>query len=154
MLGLRRKALEPLCRSCVKPRPSHYNSTLLKKLVVFLKTVELFNLQPGRTSSLFGKLCYGIVEAVVFGRRAVRFKERAVSSEPPSTTKRSLLWEGWSSLNFSRDTARKKNVLAVWEALPKQGGSCGICERAVASLPSSASEWSPPSASKKSLSAL
>ena len=29
------------------------------------------------------------------------------------------------------DTARKKYVLAVWEALLKPGGSCGVRKRAV-----------------------
>ena len=43
---------------------------------------------------------------------------------------------------FSRDAGKKKNVLASWEASLKCGGSCGVRERPMASLPSSASRRS------------
>ena len=33
----------------MKPRPSHYNGAILKKLVIFLRKVELFRLQLGRS---------------------------------------------------------------------------------------------------------
>ena len=56
----------------------------------------------------------------------------------------------FGSLTFSRDAARKKNVLAVWEASLQRGGSCGVREWAVESLPSSASQRSPLSASQGS----
>ena len=46
------------------------------------------------------------------------------------------------------DATRKANVLAAWEALLKQGGSCGVCQHAVASSPSSALQRSPPSTCK------
>ena len=49
---------------------------------------------------------------------------------------------------FSRDAGRKKTVSAVWEASLKQGGSCGVCEQAVASLSSSVSQRSSPSGEK------
>ena len=39
-----------------------------------------------------------------------------------------------SSLTFSKDTARQKNIFAVWEASLKLGGSFGVCERAVVTL--------------------
>ena len=73
MLGSRRKAFRPFYREAMKPRPSCCNSATLKKLVVFLKKVELSGLQ----------------------------------------------------LQHSK----KKNILAVWEALLKLGGSCGVWEK-------------------------
>ena len=56
-----------------------------------------------------------------------------------------LRWEGWSFFTFSRDAGRKNAVLVAREASLERGGSCGIHERAVASLPLSASQRSPPS---------
>ena len=44
--------------------------------------------------------------------------------------------EGLNFSTLSRHAARKKNDLAAWEPSPKQDGNYGICERAVASLPS------------------
>ena len=40
----------------MKPRPSRYNDAILKKLVVFLKWVELyaFNWDAGRLKNVFG----------------------------------------------------------------------------------------------------
>ena len=55
---------------------------------------------------------------------------------------------------FSRDAAMKKNILAEWEASLKRGGSCDICEQAVASLPCSISQRSPPSPSQRLLSSI
>ena len=51
---------------------------------------------------------------------------------------------------FSRDAGRKTNVLAVSEASLKRGESVVVRERAVASLPSSASQRSSVSASQRS----
>ena len=42
------KPLEFFHWKCVKPRYSRYNGAILKKLVVFLKTVKVFCLQLGR----------------------------------------------------------------------------------------------------------
>ena len=47
--------------------------------------------QKRRMPSLCGKLCYSLVEAVAFGKRAVRFREWAVASEPLSASQTSLL---------------------------------------------------------------
>ena len=52
---------------------------------------------------------------------------------------------------FSSDAARKPNVLATWEVMVKQGGSCGICEQAVARSPSSAWQRSPLSVSSNQM---
>ena len=43
---------------------------------------------------------------------------------------------------FRRGSTRKTNVLTAWEASLKRGGSCGVCQRAVASSPSSTSQRS------------
>ena len=51
-----------------------------------------------------------------------------------------LMLEGWTFFTFSRDATRKTNILVVWEALPKQGESCGVHKWAVASSLSSASQ--------------
>ena len=59
-----------------------------------------------------------------------------------------LTIKGWAFFTFGRDAKRKTNVLAAWEASLKQGGSCGSCQRAVASSLSSASQRSSPSARK------
>ena len=56
--------------------------------------------------------------------------------------------EAWSFSTFSRDAGRKNIVLAAWEASLKRGGSCGVREPVVASLPSSASRRSPPYAQR------
>ena len=56
--------------------------------------------------------------------------------------------KSWTFVTNGRDATRKTNVLAAWEALLKQGGSCGVRQRAVASAPSSASQRSPPSVRK------
>ena len=58
-----------------------------------------------------------------------------------------LTVEGWSFFTFSRDAGRK-TVLASSEASLKRGGSCGVRERALVSLPLSASQGSPPSAQR------
>ena len=44
---------------------------------------------------------------------------------------------------FGKDETRKPNILATWEALLKLGGSCGICQRAMAISPSSTLDRSP-----------
>ena len=41
------KCLELFRRLRMKPRPSHYNGAIVKKLVVFMKRVELFLLHLG-----------------------------------------------------------------------------------------------------------
>ena len=74
--------------------------------------------------------------------------QRSLPSASVCTT--SLPGEGWSFFTLSRDAARKKNIFAAWETSLKQGGICGICEQAVASLLSSTLQRSPPSISQKS----
>ena len=54
------------------------------------------------------------------------------------------------AFTFSRDAARKENVLTAWKASLKRDGNCGVCERAMASLASFASQWSPFSVSQRS----
>ena len=54
-------------------------------------------------------------------------------------------WGKFEPFRFSRDATKKKNGLAAWEASLKRGGNCGIHEKAVASLSSSASKKSPSS---------
>ena len=51
--------------------------------------------------------------------------------------------EGWSFFTFSRHAGRKNNILAGWEASLNLGGSCGLRQRTVASVLSSASQRSP-----------
>ena len=48
-------------------------------------------------------------------------------------------------LTFGRDTTRKVNILAALKVSLKQGGSCGVCQQAVASSLSFASQRSLPS---------
>ena len=87
---------------------------------------------------------------MAFGKRDVGFGERA--NVPPARKSRRTLYkvkgEAWSFFTFSRDAGRKNTVSAVWETSLERGGSCGVRERAVASLPSSASQRSPPYAQK------
>ena len=73
---------------------------------------------------------------MAFGKCAVGFGERAVASCHAKVTAVCLktyykLTGGRSKpFTFSRGAARKKNVLAAWEASLKRGRSCGIPERA------------------------
>ena len=60
--------------------------------------------------------------------------QKSLSSASERSTR--LTREGWSFFIFGRDKGRKKTVLDAWEASLNRGGSCGIRERAVASLPS------------------
>ena len=60
-----------------------------------------------------------------------------------------LARESWSFFTFSMDVARETNVLAAHTASLKLGGKCGVHKQAVASSLLSASQRSPPSASKK-----
>ena len=57
---------------------------------------------------------------------------------------------GLSIYTFSRDTARKKNVFAVWEALLLRGRSCYIREQAMARSPPFSSQRPPLSALQRS----
>ena len=59
-----------------------------------------------------------------------------------------LTMENWTFFTFSRDATKKMNVLAAREASLKQGGSCGVCQQAAASSPSSALQRSPLSTGK------
>ena len=43
----------------MKPRPSHHNGAILKKFVVFLKSVQLFCRQLGRRKEEEGLHCVG-----------------------------------------------------------------------------------------------
>ena len=43
----------------MKPRPSRYNGAILKKFVVFLKSVQLFRHQLGRSKEEEGLRCVG-----------------------------------------------------------------------------------------------
>ena len=103
---------------------------------------------------------------MAFVKRAARFKECAMDiliavhlakSSPSASQKSSpsasgrltrLTGEGRSFFTVSRNAVRKKNVLAAWEASLERGGSCAVCNRAVPSLPSSASQRSLPFARK------
>ena len=74
----------------MKPRPSRYNGAILKKLVVFLRRVELFCIQLGQSKKEERLRCvesFAIAEwklwrsgkwAVGFRKRAVGFRKRAV----------------------------------------------------------------------------
>ena len=66
------------------PHPSRYNGAILKKLAIFLKSVQLFRLQLGCSKEeqfcCVGTLLKSLVEAVAFGKQAVGFEERAVAS--------------------------------------------------------------------------
>ena len=48
--------------------------------------------------------------------------------------------QGLNFSTFIRATARKTNALAVGGASVKVGGNCGVCEQAVPSSPSSATQ--------------
>ena len=49
MRGSSEKPINFLGLQRVKPRPSRYNGTLVKKLVVFLKKVQLFRIELSRS---------------------------------------------------------------------------------------------------------
>ena len=103
----------------MKPRPSHYNRAIFKKIVVFLKNVPSifnFNWDAARKRDVFAewklllKLC---------GSCGVRWKRAVASSlpyasqrSPPSSSgsKTSLLRESWWFFTFGRDAARETNV--------------------------------------------
>ena len=83
----------------MKSFPSRYNSAILTKLVVFLKSIQLFCLNLACSKEEEILCCVGSftkaawVEAVAFRKRAVGFGKRAVAiarSEPLSSMQRSL----------------------------------------------------------------
>ena len=53
-----KKPSELFCRQCMKPHPSRYNGTILRKFVIFLKSVQLFRHQLG-CSREEGLCCVG-----------------------------------------------------------------------------------------------
>ena len=83
---------------------------------------------------------------MVFGKWTVGLQQQSLLSASGLFTR--LRGEGWNFFTFRRDAVKKNNVFTAWEDSLKQGGSCGLCERAVASLLSSASQRSPSSAQR------
>ena len=160
MHGSREKAftcVEVIHCKPVKPRPLWYNGAILKKLVVFLRKVELFLLQLGRSKE--EEHLRGVGSFTKAGwklwcsRKGLWLAHRSLAGKGHPLRLRTyykLNGEGWSFFAFSRDATRKTNVLAAWEASLKQGGSVVVREGAVASLPSSNTQRSSASASQRS----
>ena len=123
----------------VKPCPSRYNGTILKKLVVFLKSVQFFafNWHAARKKYVFTmrESLLKLSESFPFKKRFVGFKNgRWLANYRPPLKVTAVRLRMYYKLTggrlklftFSRDAARKNNVLAAWEASLKQGRSCGI----------------------------
>ena len=69
----------------MKPRPSCYNGATLKKLIVFLKRIELFRLQLGRSKEEERLRCVGSfaiaeLKQRSLGKWGVGFGKRAMAS--------------------------------------------------------------------------
>ena len=95
------------------------------------------------------------MEVVKFGKRAVGFEEQIVPANRRLPRKGQCRTPQDALQAYQRKvgafsplagTQQRKNVLAVWEVLLNLGESCGVCELAVDSLQSSASQRSSSSA--------
>ena len=76
------KTLELFCKKCVKPHPSRCNGAIVRKVVIFLKKVQLFCRQLGRSKE---KKVFAVWEASLkpggsCGVWEMGFGERAVAS--------------------------------------------------------------------------
>ena len=107
----------------MKPHPSRCNHAIPKELVIFLKGLSFsaFSKVAARKKTIFIA-----IKASPGTGGSCAIREQAVVSLPPFAWKRSpflasgcttsLMGEDCSFFTFSRDTAKKKNVLAARKA--------------------------------------
>ena len=128
----------------MKPCPSRYNGAILKKFVVFVKSVQLFRHQLGCRKEEEGPCCLGsfakagwklwrLGNGCGVGGKGFGYLTAIGHAKVTAVRLRTYyqLTRGRLKLfTFSRDAARKKNVLGAWEASLKPGRSCGVRERA------------------------
>ena len=127
----------------MRPCPLYYNGAIVKKLVIFLKSVQLFRLQLAHSKEeerfcgmgsllnlggscgvremgcgVWGTDCGSLTADLHTKVTAVHFRMYC-----------KLTGGRLKLFHSGRDATKKKNVLAAWEALVNWGGNCGVREQ-------------------------